>query len=201
MKASILILLLIFAVPAAAQPTMALWVDQGGQLVDDYDIPVSVVFEVVVTLDSDGNDVALVEWGMTDLTIAAPGLISLGMTSSIGSCGLLPETCMDGNYTIFVNGCHPGGGQVQIARLSFADFTGVVGPDIVATIGPRESGGIPGSSGFFDCSDAAFAAPMGGSSGGTTSSGVTWPPGGLILNPTRPIPVDEPTLSAMKSRY
>ena len=48
---------------------------------------------------------------------------------------------------------------------------------------------------------AAFAAPMDGPSGGETSSGVVWPPGGIILNPTRPIPVDEPSVSMLKSRY
>ena len=184
-----------------AQPTMALWVDDGGVLVDDYDVLPAIMFDVVVTLDSDASQVGLVSWGMTRLEVAAPGLVALGMTASIGSCGFNPEACFEGNYTILVAGCHPPGDRIPVARFRFADFAGVVGADVVAVIGPNASGGIPGSSGFMDCADQVIAAPMGGSSGGTTSSGVTWPAGGLILNPTRPIPVHASGVSMLKARY
>jgi hypothetical protein len=201
MKAALLISLMIFAIPAAAQPALSLWIDDDGTLVDDYDVQVSVTFEVVVRLDSDGHDLSLVDWGMTELATVAPGLFNLGMNSPIGSCGFIPENCFEGNYSIFVNGCHPPGAGIEVIRISYADFTGAAGPDIVATIGPNGFGGIPSSPGFVDCSDVGFAAPMDGPSGGETSSGVVWPPGGLILNPTRPIPVEPTTVSMLKSRY
>jgi hypothetical protein len=197
MKTLILIAVLLLAAPASAQPTFALWVDQAGTLVNDYDVLFAVNFDVVVTLDSDGHDLSHVTWGMTDLVDA--GVFQLNAASPIGSCGLIPENCMDGTYSIAVAGCHPGGTRVQVMRLTYADFSGTFGPDVVAVVGPVD----PASTdpGFVDCGQTWFDATMGGSPGGTTSSGVTWPDGGLILNPTRPIPVGESGLSALKARY
>lgn len=200
MRTSILIFLMLFAMPAAAEPALSLWVDEGGTLVDAYDITPSVSFDVVVLLDSDGNDVELVDFGMTDLGATVPGLLNLGTTSMIGTCGLIPENCFEGNYSIFVAGCHPPGEGIEVLRITFADFGGV-GPDVVAVIGANSFGGIPTSPGFVDCGQNEFSAPMDGPSGGETSSGVVWPPGGLILNPTRPIPVESSGMSLLKSRY
>jgi hypothetical protein len=201
MQTAILAILILFAVPAAAQPALSLWVDDNGTLVDDYDIQISVIFDVVVMLDSGLQEVSLVDWGMTNLSSAAPGLFNMGKSSTIGSCGFIPEACFEGSYTLFVDGCHPGGSSIEVMRISFGDFSGAVGRDIVATIGGNPSTPIASSPGFVDCSDAVFAAPMDGPSGGETSSGVVWPPGGIILNPTRPLPVESLTVSMLKSRY
>ena len=59
MRSLLLICFLVLALPARAQPTFALWVDQGGTLINDYDVPFSTNFDVVVTLDSDGHDLSI----------------------------------------------------------------------------------------------------------------------------------------------
>ena len=199
MRASIVIVLLMFAVPAVAQPTMALWVDAQGELTNNFEIPPATTFDIVVTLDSDGHDVSQVHWGMTDPFDL--GLIVLNDMSPIGTCGLIPENCFDGTYSIAVNGdCHPAGERLEVMRISCADFTGTAGADVVAVIGPVDPSSTDPA--FVDCDENVFAAPMGGYPGGTTAAGVEWPDGGLILNPTDwVLDVTTRGLSALKARY
>jgi len=85
-------------------------------------------------------------------------------------------------------------------RISIGPFQSVGPPDTIFTVRPLYEG-IDGEPAFYDCSQLPSGAPMGGVPGGTTSSGVTWPHGSLILNPTRPIPTDTDSFGVLKSRY
>ena len=210
MKCLIPLVVLLIAAPAAAQPTFAVWADAGGVLVNDFDV-LNPVFEVVVTLDSDGHQSAGAEWVMTDLREAIPGIFLLSQTSSLGNpCGIMGEDCLGpdglGEYTLAFWHCEDEGDRVELLRIQYGAFGEQIDADRVLTIrgfqpGDTRPSSFGGAPGIVDCADQKFAGIMGGSPGGTTSSGVTWPEGALILNPTRPIPVEGPTFSTVKSRY
>jgi len=210
MRSLILAALVTIAAPAAAQPTFAIWVDQGGVLANDHDV-INPRFEVVVTLDSDGHESSAAEWVMTDLLVVSPGVFLLRQWSNLGlPCGIMGEDCLDnhnyGEYSFPFTACVPTGERVELLRIDYGAFGGPMGNDIVLMLRgfepgdsrPSHFGGAPG---IVDCADQLISGAMGGSPGGTTSSGVTWPEGALILNPTRPIPVSDPTFGVLKTRY
>ena len=181
---------------ALAQPTMAVWVEDGAVLVNDFDIQTGVNFEVVITLDSDGSQSSYAEWKMNDL-VAEAGLVKLGVTIPVGDCGFLPENCFQGEYRVTFTECEEPGDRIQLARITFVDFIGVAAKDFVVTLDGFD-GGDPG---FIDCAELPVAALMGGSPGGETSAGVTYPNGSLVLNPTRPLPNEAGSFGVLKSRF
>lgn len=196
MRALIVMILVLIAAPAGAQPTMAVWVEDSAVLVNDFDVQISVNFDVVVTLDTNGSQSSYAEWKMTDIS-AGMGLVKLGASYPVGDCGFLPENCFQGEYRISFTECEAPGDRIQLARIKFADLTGVGVKDFVVTLDGFD-GGNPG---FIDCEDLPVVALMGGSPGGETSAGVTYPNGSLVLNPTRPLPGAAGSFGLLKVRY
>ena len=192
---------------AVAQPVMSAWIDDEGMLVDRFDVEFGQAFDMVILLDPAGESVGAVEFVVTDLLETLPGILRLARSSPYrGTVKGLTDDCYLDQYAFAFDDCAQPAGSIEVLRLTYGDFSGLEISDVVVALrglGPGDC--YPPSTeaglGFVSCEGVPFSAVAGGSPGGTTSSGVTWPPGGLILNPARPIPVDGPSASMLKTRY
>ena len=211
MRLLVTLAILALSAPAIAQPHFTIWADDDGFLVSAFTVPPSPdEFDVVVTLDSDGHQSAAAEWVMTWLPTVAPGVFHTG-TASIAlplsiNCGARTlSTCSPGEV-LFAFGCRPASGQLELVRYSFMDVSGVVPPDTVIALRGYQPGdtmpsSFDGQPGFVDCNDVAVPGEMGGTPGGRTLSGVEFPPGSLILNPTLPLPSASTSFGMIKAQY
>jgi len=205
---------LAFSLPCAADPTLSIWADDDGTLVNMFDVTEAEPFDIVFVLDSDGHGVRALEFVADDLTGLVPGIFKIGSSSSAPvhldpvGCGVgARSTCGPGEVLVVYYDCHLSSDSLELLRWTYGDFSGVMTSDVVITLrgfGPGDSfpSSIGGEPGFLDCEDVPIAAPMGGSDGGVTDSGVMWPDGSLILNPCCvPLPVEDSSFAALKSRY
>ena len=182
-------------ITAMAGPSMAIWAGSGGTLVTELTTTTGNPFDVVVTLDSDGHDSAAAEWVMTDLRAEFPGVLALA-TVKINNTALDLGLNAVGEYLMAFGTCEPPGNQVELLRITYADFGGAIGSrSIVLGLRGFESGdsqpstfsGLPG---FVDCRSDKYAAPMGGNSAD----------GALCVNCYSP-PVTESSITELKTKF
>ena len=136
--ASGLLLFLACSTSARAQ-TMAVSVDPdrtagASPYVQVFDVVLSAPFDVVVWLDSAGSDGQFAEFVVTDLQELVPGLFKLG-TVTIGDSLDLGWSWQPGEFKLIYGECIPVDSQLELARISYADFAGVLGADFVMTVG------------------------------------------------------------------
>ena len=186
------LLVLLICPSAVSAQTMAVSVDPdrtvgGSPFVQVFDVTVSVGFDVVVWLDSAGSDGQFAEFVVTDLQKLVPGVFKLG-TVAIGNPIDL-EFREPGEFKLAYGECVVAASQLELVRITYADFGGVLGLDRVMTVrgfgpGDTEASIFGGAPGFVDCNDINIPCSMGGTTGGVTGSGAIFPPGGLVLNAT-----------------
>ncbi len=204
------LLILLICPAAASAQTMAVSVDPDrtpgdAPLVQVFDTVVSVAFDVVVWLDTAGHDGQAAEFVVTDLAELVPGVIKLS-TVTIGNPIDL-ELPVPGEFALVYGECVAANSQLELARITYVDFTDVLGLDQVMTVrgfqpGDTRPSTFDGQPGFIDCDDTLVACEMGGTTGGISGSGVVFPPGGLILNPTPlVVPVGDGSMGQMKAMF
>ena len=184
-------------IPSAtlAAPTMAIWAGASGSLATDLTTSTGNPFDVVVTLNSDGHDSAAAEWVMTDLRTAFPGVIALA-TTKINNTALDLGINNVGEYLMAFGACEPAGDRVELLRITYADFGGVIGStSIVLGLrgfepGDSQPSTFSGLPGFVDCAGSKYAAPMGGNSAD----------GALCVNCYSP-PVTESSITELKTKF
>lgn len=185
----------ILPVSAMAGSSMAIWAGESGTLISDLSTPTDRPFDVVVTLNSDGHNAQAAEFVMTDLRLEFPGVLAIATTK-------INDTALDlgyndaGEYLMAFGACEPSGTQIELVRVTYADFSGVIGStSIVMKLRGFQSGDsqpstFNGQPGFVDCALDAYDAPMGGNSADGT----------LCINCYLP-PATEASMSEMKSRF
>lgn len=188
------VLLVALNSPALAQhPTMAVSADAGSQLVQWYDTPTSTSFDLVVWVDTLGEQAKAAEFVMTDLTQAVPGVLKVG-TTKINAATLDVGDNSVGEY-VFLFGdlnawlCAAPSPQLEIVRVEYLDSSGLIGRDVLVNLRGLQTGdSVPGSfqgePGFIDCQDVKHPCRVGGADGGYTNTGLLVPDGTTVLNPT-----------------
>jgi len=196
MKTAILALLLcLIARSAGAGPTFAIWGDDGTGLSPNLVTRTDKPFDVVVTLDSDGNDSIAAEWVMSDLRLEFPGVL-LVQTTKIFNTGLDLGLNDLGEYLMAFGACAPPGDRLELLRLSYADFSGVIGTQstLMTLRGFESSDSRPssfnGQPGFVDCTEGRHGGEMGGHENA----------GALCVNCYEP-PANETTISDIKAKF
>ena len=204
-------LLILLSCPSIAfSQTMAVSVDpdrMAGNVpfVQVFDVTVGVSFDVVVWLDSAGSDGQAAELVVTDLVAVVPGVFRLGVVTIADPFDL--AFAEPGEFTLDYRGCVPADGQLELVRVTYGDFSGVIGPDVLMTVrgfgpGDTKPSSFGGAPGFEDCGGAKFACEMGGTTGGVTGSGVEFPPGALVLNATPlVVPVLDGSIGQLKAKF
>jgi hypothetical protein len=172
---------------------MSLAVNDGGVLTRSFEIVTGEPFEVVTLLDPGGHEATAAEWVQTELTQLNPGIFKLITIKICNTCDW-PALNYMGEYTEGLGPCIQPTDQFVMLRISYGDYTGVSGDDLVLTIrgfGPGDSqpSSFAGSPGFVDCEDTKFPTVMSGGDAWQTGSGVMIPSGALVLNPTPPLVV------------
>ena len=206
-----LLVLALIPTPALAQ-TMAVSVDPdrtpgGAPLVQVFDVTISVAFDVVVWLDSAGHPGQAVEFVVTDLAEIVPGVFKISTVTIGNPIDLGLEFPAPGEFALVYGECVAANNQLELARITYADFTGVLGMDQVMTVrGFQPGDSVPstfgGQPGFVDCDDALVSCEMGGTAGGVTGSGVTFPAGALILNATPlVVPTGDGSIARLKAKF
>ena len=190
-----LLLALLLPTGAAATPTMAIWSDTGVGLSPELTTRTGVNFTIVVTLDSDGNDALGAEFVMTDPRDVFPGIFAIE-TRKINDTVLdLGENSL-GEYVMAFGACEPPGNRIEMVRITYADFSGVIGAKsaVLTLRGLQIGDSVPstfnGSPGFITCSDEAIDAEMGGHEN----------EGALCINCFDP-PETEATVTDLKSKF
>ena len=197
----LILILMLMPVAAVAQPTLTIWVDADGTLVNQFDVVLGEVFEIVVLVDTDGHEIDGVAWTMRDLTEFG-FIVSNEHPLSFWSCALDGCHYWDGFFQFPFDECQPASGRLEVVRFGMLVIEPV--QDFVLQIEEPIDWSSWGTTPVMGgCGDPwRYPMVLGGSQGGTTASGVTWPAGGLILSPTRPtIDVATRGLSALKARY
>jgi len=191
------ILLLTLLVPASAlaNATMAIWTDVGGTLSPELTTQTGVNFTVVVTLDSDGEDALGAEFVITEPRDVFPGIFAIS-TKKINDTVLdLGENSL-GEYVMAFTACEPSGDQIEMVRITYADFSGVIGTKsaVLTLRGLQIGDSVPstfnGAPGFITCSDGNVDAEMGGHEN----------EGALCINCFEP-PEVEGTMTELKSKF
>ena len=202
---------LVFGATAAFAQTMAVSADPdgaagSGPYTQVFDSPVGLGFDIVVWMDTAGEPSSAAEFVMTELLLATPGVFKLG-TIKINNTPLDLGDNARGEYLLAFGGCEAPSPELTMVRVTYGDFGGVIGADVVLSLrglqpGDSQPSTFNGELGFVDCVDGAWVATMGGADGGVTGSGVTFPDGGLVLNP---IPLAVPTVDnsvgQLKARF
>jgi hypothetical protein len=193
--ASASLALVLASAPVAAAPTMAVWGDDGTGLSPNLTIQADKPFDVVVTLDSDGYDAAAAEWVMTELRIVYPGLFAIA-TKKINDTPLDLGLNDGGEYLMAFGDCEPSGDRIELARITYADLTGVVGTrSTLVTLrgfepGDTQPSSFSGQPGFVDCDNSKHAAEMGGNEN----------QGALCVNCYQP-PERETSMTELKAKF
>jgi hypothetical protein len=149
------------------------------------DVLLGQVFDIVVVLDSDGQDVSTAAFNLTPLP---PGVFTFNAeypTSSTVNHG----DAAAGEYDLELLGCAPPCDQRELVRFQALDTTGALrsGSNFIMVVsGLGDSADDPV---FRSCDGVEHAAPMGGADGGIVAPGVEFPDGSLILSPT---PISRP---------
>lgn len=189
------LLILLFGRPAVAGPAMALWGDDGTGLSPDLAPRTGVPFDVVVTLDSDGQSVAAAEFVISDLRNVFPGVFAVA-TKKINDTPLDLGQNDLGEYIMAIGDCEPPGREIELVRITYADYSGVIGAQsVLLTIRGFEAGdtqpsSFSGSPGIVDCREEKYLAQMGGNDN----------EGALCVNCFEP-PANEASMTELKSKF
>ena len=122
-------LVLVLAVPAAAQDTIGLYFDEpvSGLQRYGYTIP-GQPFEIVALIRSDSPGASM-EFVMTELAVAFPGVFKLS-TTKINNTPIDGGDNSLGEYVLDYSACvEPG--VLEVVRVQYGDFSGVLANDIV----------------------------------------------------------------------
>jgi len=192
---ALVLIIALIPVAAFAEPSMAIWSGESGSLSSDLTTSTNLAFDIVVTLDSDGRDSQVAEFVITELRVEFPGVFAIA-TTKINNTPLDLGYNDVGEYLIAFRECVPPGDRIEMVRITYIDYSGVIGSkSIVMKLRGFESGdsqpstfgGLPG---FVDCNENKYVAPMGGNSAG----------GSLCLNCYLPPPT-ESSVSDLKSKF
>jgi len=193
---SLLLTALLFPATAGAGATMALWADTGMSLSPELTTRPGVAFTVVVTLDSDGDDAAAAEFVITDIREAFPGVFATG-TKKIYDTPLDLGQNELGEYMMAFTKCAPPNDRIEMVRITYMDFSGVIGSrSAVLTlrgfqVGDTQPSSFNGSPGFIACDGVTMRyAEMGGHAND----------GALCVNCFEP-PANEGTMTELKSKF
>ena len=205
-------LVVLMALPTIAfAQTMAVSADPDGAagtgpFTQVFDSPVGVGFDLVVWMDTAGEPSSAAEFVVTELLVATPGVFKLG-TIKINNTPLDLGDNARGEYLLAFGGCEVPSAELLMVRVTYGDFSGVIGADVVMSLrglqpGDSQPSTFFGELGFVDCSDQPFVATMGGADGGFTGAGVNFPDGGLVLNPTPlVVPTVDNSVGQLKARF
>jgi hypothetical protein len=180
---------------ALANATMAIWADTGVGLSPELTTQTGVNFTIVVTLDSDGESAQAAEFVITEPRDVFPGIFAIE-TRKINDTPLDLGQNSLGEYVLAFVDCEPPDSQIEMVRITYADFSGVIGgKSAVLTlrglqIGDSVPSSFNGSPGFITCSDDSIDAEMGGHEN----------EGALCINCFAP-PGSEATMTELKSKF
>ena len=202
---------LVFGATGAFAQTIAVSADPdgaggSGPFTQVFDSPVGLGFDIVVWMDSNGEPSSAVEFIMTELLVETPGVFKLG-TIRINNTPLDIGDNLVGEYIIAFGSCEPVSSQLVLVRVTYGDFSGVIGADLVMNLrgfqpGDSQPSTFNGEPGFVDCIEGTHTLVMGGVDGGVTGSGVVFPDGGLIMNGTLVVvPTVENSMGQLKARF
>jgi hypothetical protein len=192
----LLLIALLVPATALATATMAIWSDTGSGLSPELTTQTGVNFTIVVTLDSDGSDALAAEFVITDPRNVFPGVFALE-TKKVNNTALdLGENSL-GEYVMAFGACQPPGDRIEMVRVTYGDFSGVIGgQSAVLTlrglqIGDTVPSTFNGSPGFVACDTSTnYLAEMGGHEN----------EGALCINCFDP-PGAESTMTELKSKF
>ena len=211
MRISTLLLSFVLVVLSSAgtiAQTISLAVDSDGELTRSFDIVTGEEFDVVTLVNTDGNEIAGLEWVQTELLGLVPGIFKLATVRLCGTCDCFGCEEYAGEYVESLGGCWPSSSELEVLRITYLDFQGSVGSDLVLAVrgimpGDHWPSSFNGSPGFIDCNDAKFPLVMSGGDAWQTGSGVVVPSGAAVLNPTPPLVVGatDRALSRIKAMY
>jgi hypothetical protein len=202
------VILSFFAQPSPAEPLFGVMGGPPGseELSPVFEVGLDQQFDVVVLLDTDGNEHAAAEFVMTELLLIAPGVFKL-KTITNGYDGFPIEDRSRGEYVIAYQSCVPPASGFELVRVTYGTFAGPVPRDTVISVrGFQPGDSIPstfgGRPGIVDCDDTLLPGSMGGHDGGFTETGVEVTDGSLGLNLIQPVVATEAgSLGALKCRY
>lgn len=196
------LLLLAILVPqvALAEATMAIWADTGVGLSPDLTTQTGMPFTIVVTLDTDGEDAQAAEFVITEPRDVFPGIFAIE-TKKINDTALdLGENTL-GEYVMAFGECEAPGDRIEMVRITYTDFSGVIGTKsaVITLRGLQVGDSVPssfnGSPGFITCvsgdqTGESIDAVMGGHEN----------EGALCVNCFEP-PEVEATITELKSKF
>lgn len=181
---------------ALAGPTMAIWADNGLGLSPELTTQAGVNFTIVVTLDSDGDDAMAAEFVITDPRQVFPGLFAIE-TKKINDTELDLGQNDLGEYVMAFKACAPPDDRIEMVRITYADFSGVIGSKSALLtlrglqIGDTQPSTFQGSPGFIECDqETGHYVEMGGNEN----------EGALCINCFDP-PEVEATITELKSKF
>ena len=165
-------------------------------------------FDLVVRLDPAGQASSAAEFVMTELLVEIPGIFKLSTVKVLNTPLDLGDNTK-GEYILAFGDCIPVGGLVELVRVGYGDFGGALTPnsDFVVSLRGFEAGDSQPSSfngelGFVDCGDVKYTCALGGTDGGVTGSGVTFPDGGMVIQGTPlVVPTETGTMGQLKARF
>ena len=187
---------LVFGVSGAMAQSMNVSANlPGGIPGSALDVPANIQFQVNVTLDAAGEGSSAAEFVLTELLLINPGIFKLS-TVKINNTPLDLGDNSVGEYVMAFGGCEAGGAPINMVVLTYGTFGGVPPTDTVLELRGLQPGDsvestFGGELGFIDCADNGYPVQMGGTDGGITGSGVVFPDGSCVLNPT---PIAVPTV-------
>jgi hypothetical protein len=198
---------LVFGVSGAMAQTMNVSANlPGGPAGAVVDVPQGTTFEMRVSLDAAGEASSAAEFVMGELLLLAPGVFKLG-TIKVNNTPLDLGDNAVGEYVMAFGTCVPGGAPVDLVVLNYGTFGGPVPVDTVIALRGLQPGDsvestFNGDLGFIDCSDNGYVAQMGGTDGGVTGSGVEFPDGSLVINPTPlAVPTVDGSVGQLKAQF
>ena len=205
-------LVVLMALPTIAfAQTMAVSADPdgaagSGPYTQVFDSPVGLGFDIVIWMDTAGEPSSAAEFVATELLVVTPGVFKLG-TLKINNTPLDLGDNLVGEYLLAFGGCEAPSAELLMVRVTYGDFSGSIGADVVMSLrglqpGDSQPSTFGGELGFVDCVDGPWLATLGGADGGFTGSQVVFPDGGLVLNPTPlVVPTVDNSVGQLKARF
>ena len=212
MKMIALSLVVLMALPSIAlAQTIAISADPdgaggSGPFTQVFDTPVGLGFDLVVWMDSAGEPSSAAEFIVTELLVVTPGVFKLG-TIRINNTPLDIGDNLVGEYIIAFGSCEATSTQLELVRVTYGDFSGVIGADLVMNLrgfqeGDSQPSTFNGEPGFVDCTEGTHTLVMGGADGGLTGAQVVFPDGSLVCNPVPVVvPTVENSMGQLKARF
>ena len=200
---------LVFGASSAFAQTMTVSGGVTGSGVDGQVLDlVGPQFDLIVRLDPAGEASSAAEFVMTEPLVEVPGIFKLSTVKILNTPLDLGDNTK-GEYILAFGECVPSTGLVELVRVGYGDFGGALAPnsDFVVSLrgfqpGDSKPSSFNGELGFVDCADNKYPVALGGADGGVTGSGVTFPDGGMVIQPTPlAVPTDAGTMGQLKARF